>query len=71
VRKYQIKRYYIDEEVLLLKANGGNKKTKAGGVVVMSQRAMTCRTCFAVIGQNHFDNHTKTHFSRPLMGEQK
>lgn len=66
MNKYQIKRYYIDEEVLLMKAIGGDKKTKSGGVVVMSQRAMTCRTCFAVIGENHFDSHTNTHVQKPV-----
>jgi hypothetical protein len=65
MNKYQIKRYYIDEEVLLMKAIGGDKKTKKGGLVVMSQRAMTCRTCFAVIGENHFDSHTNTHIQKP------
>lgn len=66
MNKYQIKRYYIDEEVLLMKAIGGHKKTKSGGVVVKSQRAMTCRTCFAVVGENHFDSHTSIHIQKPV-----
>ena len=71
MNKFQVKNYYIDEDVLLLKAVGGNKKTKEGGLIKMQQRAATCRTCFAIVGENHFDNHTATHFTKPIKGEQK
>ena len=70
MNKYRVKNYYIEEGALLLKAEGGNKKTKEGGVVKMQQRAATCRTCFAVVGENHFDNHTASHVTKAVK-EQK
>jgi hypothetical protein len=60
-------KYYIDEEIRLLKTQGGNKRTGHGGLVVQSQKALTCRTCFAVIGANHLDNHIKQHTIKPAV----
>lgn len=66
----KVKKYFIDEEIRLMKTIGGNKRTGNGGLVVQSQKAMTCRTCFAVIGANHLDQHLKTHTLKPsIKGE--
>lgn len=62
---FKKEKYYIDEEIRLLKTKGGNKRTGSGGLVVQSQKALTCRTCFAVVGANHLDNHTKQHTTKP------
>lgn len=62
----RMNRYYIDEQVLLMKVNGGNKRTGAGGVVVKAQKAMTCRTCLALIAENHFDTHIRIHTQKPI-----
>lgn len=59
-------RYYIDEEVLLMKVKGGNKRTGAGGLVTKAQKAATCRTCFALIAENHYEFHIKIHFRKPI-----
>jgi hypothetical protein len=60
-------KFYIDEKVFLVTVKGGNKRTGSGGVVTKSQNALTCATCFAIVGQNHLDAHTKTHTAIPVI----
>jgi hypothetical protein len=60
-------KFYIDEKVILVTVKGGNKRTGSGGIVTKSQNALTCATCFAIVGQNHLDAHTKTHSTTPVI----
>lgn len=64
--KLRRSRYYIDEGIRLMKTIGGNKRTGSGGLVVQSQIALTCRTCYAVVGGNHLESHIATHTSKPV-----
>jgi len=60
-------KFYIDEKVLLVTVKGGNKRTGSGVVVTKRQNALTCATCFAIVGQNHLDAHTRTHSANPTI----
>jgi hypothetical protein len=64
-------KYYIDDNIILVTAKGGNKRTGAGGVVNKSQNALVCVTCFALIPSNFLIQHTNTHFQTPKIGGNK
>ena len=64
--KIKFRKYYIDEEIMLLKAFGGNKRTGAGGVVKKAQFGFTCSTCFSVVAENHLQAHLQFHTSKPI-----
>ena len=63
--KSKINKFYIDEEILLVKVSGGKKRTGAGGVVSKAQSGYTCRTCFSLIAENHLQAHLDTHIAKP------
>ena len=64
--KSRRKKYYIDEQIILVTAKGGNKRTGQGGIVSKSQNALVCATCFALIPEHYLVAHTNTHFQTPL-----
>lgn len=64
-------KYYVDENIILVTAKGGNKRTGAGGVVSKSQNALVCLTCYALIAENYLVAHTNTHFNSPKKKEAK
>lgn len=64
--KIKFRKYYIDEEILLMKVSGGHKRTGAGGVVKKAQSGYTCRTCAALIAENHLQTHLQFHTSKPI-----
>ena len=64
--KIKFRKYYIDEEILLVKVNGGKRLTGAGGVVSKAQSGYTCRTCFCLIAENHLASHLQFHTTKPV-----
>jgi hypothetical protein len=64
--KIKFRKYYVNEEILLVKVRGGNKRTGAGGVVEKAQFGFTCSTCFSLIAENHLQSHLQFHTSKPV-----